>query len=211
MILSKKRPPTPEPFRVRSLAEADPAYATLLEKQGELRGTRSRLDAEESELLFRLSNAKPSDAPVNRRVAALLGDEVDETDPAADGLRARFTACQAERRDVDAALRVVEDRLRGARMTASKLITAEVEPEYRRRVAALGAALAETYAAHAAVEEIPMALQRADIAFTSAFTEGRATRVLGRPRDKQGRVAAFFQEAVKAGLVDAAVVPEALR
>lgn len=211
MILSKKRPPAPEPFRVRSLAEADPAYATLLEKQGELRSARSRLDAEESELLFRLSNDKPSDAPVNRRVAALLGDEVDESDPAADGLRARFTACQAERRDVDAALRVVEDRLRAARMAASKAITSEIEPEYRRRVAALGAALAAAYDAHAAVEEIPDALRRADIAFTHVFTDGRATRVLGRPRDEHGRVAAFFQEATRAGLVDASVVPEAFR
>ncbi len=77
--------------------------------------------------------------------------------------------------------------------------------------AALGAALAAAYAAHAAVEEIPAALQRADVAFTSIFTDGRATRVLGRPRDQQGRVAAFFREATKAGLVDAAVVPEALR
>ncbi|MGA0564468.1 hypothetical protein ACO2RV_18640 [Ancylobacter sp. VNQ12] len=208
MIL-KKRQTAPEPFRVRSLAEADPNYAAILEKQGELRSVRSRLDAEESEILFRLANDKPSDAPVNHRVAALLGDDVDEADPAADGLRARFTACQSERRDVDAALRVVDERLRAARGTASKLITADVEPEYRARVAALGAALAAAYDAHVSVEEIPAAMQRADVAFAPVFTEGRATRIFGQPRDKNGRVAAWFREAVKAGLVD--TVPEAFR
>lgn len=212
MILSKKRPTAPEPFRVRSLAEADPGYATLLEKQGELRAARSRLDAEEGELLFKLSNAKPSDAPVNRRVAALLGEEVDESDPAVDGLRARFTACQAERRDVDAALRVVEDRLRAARMAASRVIAGEAEPEFRRRASALALALAAAYEAHLAVEEVIDALQRADVAFVrSPFMDGRAVPLFGHTWDRQGRVAAWFREAVKAGLVEAGTVPEGLR
>ncbi|MCB4771802.1 hypothetical protein LGR54_24630 [Ancylobacter sp. Lp-2] len=205
MIL-KKRQAAPEPFKVRSLAEADPAYSALLEKQQELRTARSKLDAEEGDLLFRLANDKPADAPVNRRVAALLGDEVDESSPALDGLRARFAQCQAERRDVDAALRVVDDRIRAARGAASKTILTDVEPEWRRRVTALGAALAQAHAAHAAVEEIIDALQRADVAWgRPTFTDGRAVQIF------ETRVGAWFARAAAAGLIDRSTIPESLK
>ncbi|RTL95475.1 hypothetical protein EJV44_12255 [Ancylobacter aquaticus] len=205
-MIMKKRQPAPEPFRVRSLAEAEPGYSAVLEKQGDLRAARSRLDAEESDLLFKLSNPTPNAAITNNRVAKLLGDTVDDSDPAADGLRARFAACQAERRDVDAALRVIGDRLTATRAGASKTILSEAEPEYRRRVRELASALAQAYAAHVAVEEVINALQRADVAWVRpVFTDGRAVQLFG------ARVGAWFHGAAAAGLIDKATLPEGLR
>ncbi|UVC12882.1 hypothetical protein [Mesorhizobium onobrychidis] len=90
------------------LRQAEPAYAALAEKCANLRASISRLDAEESDLLGKLTSRtpKPSDG-MNSRVAEMLGETVNETDPLVDGIQARLREVNALRHDTRAALAIV--------------------------------------------------------------------------------------------------------
>ncbi|MBR0880972.1 MULTISPECIES: hypothetical protein [Bradyrhizobium] len=79
MALLKKKEAA-EPYRIPSLAEADPAYAALLLKQSDLYAPQSKLTSERRDLQKRIDESGATGPIVPARVVAeLLGDATDST------------------------------------------------------------------------------------------------------------------------------------
>ncbi|MGV1856190.1 hypothetical protein [Rhizobium rhizogenes] len=192
---------------VRSLADADPGYVAAKSLVDKLTGQRSKLDAEENDLLDRLRN-RPAVSEMTARVAALLGDEPPSEDAEPNGLRARLTAIAVERVDLQAALEHANQRLAVARYAASKTVCAEVRGEYSARVQRLAKALITAAAESAALDELSDALEREDIAWSGHLPPLRATRVVGHRGD---RVAGWLREAATTGFIKRTDIPKELQ
>lgn len=189
-FLSKK--PTPaEPFRVPSLANADPAYAALATKQAELHAEQAALRTERREL-ERTIAAEPR-KEYSSRVAELLGEQVDDvTMP-----RKRLAEVLGRERDVAAALEIVRQRLQVARSTASQAVCALARPEYARRVAAMVEAMLALDVAHKAYVDLVDDFVTEDISWTALVP--MTPTFLGNPRDTERQIARFVRDAKAAG------------
>lgn len=183
-LLTKNKPASaslaPATPRVRSLADADPNYATALALVRNLQGKKSALDTEETDLLFRIANEN-QDGPKaqSAKVAALLGDEHDDTLPVS-GPRARLTQIMGERRDLTAAMDIANARLLQARYAASRTICDEVEAEYTARVQAVAASLQSFVAAHAVLVAVTNELESKDIAWVGQLRPLRVDSLVDR-------------------------------
>lgn len=205
---TKNTPPTKAPTLQFSLADESPDFASIKEKIFDLKAREQKLDNDESAALGKL-NARPK-KPIdnmNRNVAALLGDTVDEADPLVDGLQKHLHQVQAQRRDVKAARSIAEQRLAAARYAASRVICARVLPEYRTRVGTLANALIAAARADADLRELTDALDLADVAWSGPLRPVPATRLLGERGDKVGR---WLKEAVAYELIQKSTIPSEL-
>jgi hypothetical protein len=193
------------------LRQAEPAYDALAEKCANLRASIGRLDAEESDLLGKLTSRTPKPADgMNSRVAEMLGETVDETDPLVDGIQARLREVNALRHDTRAALAIATERLQRARHEASKVICASVKDEYLARVRKLASALIEAHEANASLFEITTALDVGDVVWTGLLPPAPATRMLGAAYDRSNKVAIWLKDAAADGLIDKKSIPEGL-
>lgn len=201
---------TADPVPRFNLRDDDPTYATWDDKVRELKAQESKLDREESDLLGRLSSTRNPSDQVNRAVASLLGDEVNEADPAVDGLRQRLTALQAERRDVIAARAIAEQRRLHARHAASAKITARVAETYKKHVREMAASLIAAHQANKELWHLTGALNDANVMWVGALRPVPASRMLGEPNDPTNRVSSWLKEAAEYGLIDRKIIPEDL-
>lgn len=192
-LLKSKSSTTPAPFRVPSLAEADPSYGALVERRSELQSSHARLQAEVRELEQRLA-AEPVPA-FKPEVARLLG----ETAGAASTLGAQIRERQSQIAHHDAALRVIEQRLLDAEGAASLKVCEQSRPEYGRRVQAICRALQELDVAYQALEDLKNDFERENIRWT------RLTPLLptwaGSSKDPDSRISRYLREAKEAGYV----------
>ena len=148
----------PTAYRVPSLAECDPDhYGALIAKRLELHSTASearkaRKDAERT-------LAEDTSRDIRPSVAELLGDG-----PSAKA-RKRQVVTEARQRetDFDAALAVIEQRIRDARSTAVRKAITVVKPEFDRRLQALCEILAAADVAHKEFAEFCEELEDAEI------------------------------------------------
>jgi hypothetical protein len=115
MAPTMKKTAAAEQFRVPSLAEADPTYAALLQRQNELNERLSSLNKEGRDLDKRIAEQPKS--PHSAGVSRLLGDPED----AVPHLRKRRREVSGEITDVETALGVIAKRLAAARNVASKM------------------------------------------------------------------------------------------
>lgn len=189
---------------VRSLAEADPDYAKALELRASLRAKRDALDAEENRIRDALMRSTTSVATVPSAVAELLGDAPD---PEADvnGPNARLTAIARERVNLRAALEIAEQRLQAARFGASRVICAEVSPEYTERVKSLAAALVTANSAHMELLALIGEMNGQDIAWNGDMVPMQATTVFGH---NAGKLTTWLRSAKSAGYID--MIPKGL-
>lgn len=193
--------------KVRSLDSADAQFAAAKGLVARLRASAASLDAEESELLYRVSTRPPS-AEKTGRVAKLLGDEAPGEDDPPDGIRARLKAIAAERVDVRAALEIATQRLQAARFGASRVICDEVAPAYGETVKALAAALLAAHDAHEDLLSIIAALNREDVAWTGALAPMQAHAIFGH---NGSRLAGWLREAAGSGFIKSSEIPKELR
>ncbi|MER8637660.1 hypothetical protein [Mesorhizobium sp. M1365] len=209
-MFKKTTTKTPAPLRF-DLRQAEPAYDALAEKCANLRASISRLDAEESDLLGKLTRRtpKPSDS-MNSRVAEMLGETVDDTDPLVDGIQARLREVNALRQDTRSALAIATERLQRARHAASKVICAGARDEYLARVRTLADALIAAHQANVSLFEITTALDAADVVWTGLLPPAPANRMLGAAYDRSNRVAIWLKDAAADGLIDKKSIPEGL-
>lgn len=194
------------------LRQAEPAYDKAFELCANLRSSVAKFDNEESELLARLSSkaaAKPHNG-ISAKVAELLGETVNETDPLSEGIRARLAEINGLRRDTRAALDIATERLQRARHEASKVICANAKEDYLARVRRLADALIAAHDANAALYELSSALDTADVVWTGLLPPAPANRMLGAVHDRQNRVATWLKDAAEAGLIDKKSIPEGL-
>ncbi|MFD1701718.1 hypothetical protein ACFSCV_01755 [Methylopila henanensis] len=189
-----------EPFRAPSLDEVSPEYAALHERRLDLDEKKRSLDLERSEIMFALDNEPPKPEPTSR-VAALLGDEI--TGVPTSGKRARLTEIGREIADVDAALRILDERISAARGGASKTLCDQVRPMIKDRLETFVAHLAAAVSAAREVERAYDELDRSGAAWVGRIAPMRAAW-LAETRGPQ-----FAQQAFAAGLI--AEVPEALK
>jgi len=114
----------------------------------------------------------------------------------------------AEIAEIEGLLANTEGNLSSARLEASREICAEIEPEYRRRVEALGLALIAAAQAHSQYQELADKLNASDVAWSTL----RAMPF--RPvnaADNQSRLRFWLREAIEYGFINAAAVPVAWR
>lgn len=183
-----------EPFRVPSLAEASPEYATLLQKQADLLSRQSELNTERRAFEKQIA-AMPSDGQrVSSRVAELLGDPTDSSPM----LRKRSAEIRGELSALEEALEVIRRRLTDAKGPASSAICQTVRPEYGRRVAAVAKALEALALARADYDDLKNQFEAEDVAWSSLIP--LSLGFLGDPRD--GQIPRFMREVKEAGYVN---------
>ena len=139
MALLKK---STEPFRAPSLADASPDYATQLAKRVELQDLQSVRIRERRAL--EKSIAEDTSREIRPSISALLGDA-----PGTKALsRRRLAEVQSELTDIDAALVVVEQRIRDAHAKANRSACQAARPEFAKRIGAMVEAMKTLDAAH---------------------------------------------------------------
>jgi chromosome segregation ATPase len=191
---------------VRALEDADPAFASAKELLSKLKASLSAIDREEDDLRFRLSNRKPG-AEKTSRVAALLGEEVDDDNSAPDGVSERLKQLAGERVDLRAAIEIATQRLATARHSASKIICAEVREEYTVRVKAVTDTLIAAHQAHADLLELAEQLNDRNIAWTGSLPPMHATAIFGHD---SGRISGWLKDAANAGFIEQKSIPSEL-
>ncbi|HEY8577596.1 MAG TPA: hypothetical protein VIL88_14815 [Devosia sp.] len=197
MGLLSKKPAAVEPnYRVPSLQEVDDEYGVLLERRSALQTTHARLQAEIRQCQDELGR-QPAPA-FKPEVAELLGEDAGS----ASTLRTQIREKTAQVAHHDAALQVIEDRLRQAVGAASLKVCEQVRPEYGRRVQQVCRALLALESAYAELDTLKNDLEREDVQWTR-LTPMLPT-FLGPLRDPDNRIARYLREAKDAGYWDVA-------
>lgn len=180
-----------EPFIVPSLSDASPDYAALIAKKTELQAKHSELTRERRTLEKAIAADTSRETPV--RVAELLGDE-----PGSKSLnRRRIAEIASVASDIDAAIRVIDQRIRDAKGAASQLVCAATRPEYGRRVKAMVDAAKLLDAAHKHYDELRFQFEAEDVAWGSLIP--MTPSFLGGSNEPDRRLARFVREAEAAG------------
>lgn len=192
---------------VRSLSDAAADYAAAKDLLTKLRASLTKLDREDDDIRFRLFNRKPGAEKTNR-VAALLGEAVDDDNVAPDGLTARLREIASERVDLRAAIEIAQQRVSAARHGASKIICAEVRADYAARVVRIAKALVEAAEANTSLVDLVNDLEREDVAFTGYLAPMQATTFVGFRGE---RVAAYLRDSVAAGFIEKNEIPKELQ
>ncbi|RAZ83200.1 hypothetical protein DPM33_32985 [Mesorhizobium hawassense] len=172
-------------FHVPSLAEADTEYAAIESRLAEL-VEQHALAHHEVAALEDDMRARPAPR-IRSGVAELLGDVVDTT---LHQRPAKLKDLRQRVADLEAATKIMRDRLKDRRSAASLAACAMVREEYGRRVAKACAALEAFVTANAEAEKVLDSLEREDVGITylpsmrplSAFTESLGRYILDAQR-----------------------------
>lgn len=133
-MFAKKKPAA---VAFPSLAEVEPGYAALIDKQRALRSEINALTREADEIRFSVEN-DPHVAEVDASAAELLGDLVVT---ATSSRLERLTDIQRQVNARSAALRILGPRLHDAEVGASKKVRAAAVGTYRDKLAVLARSL----------------------------------------------------------------------
>ena len=169
----------------------DAEYKSLVERRAALHDQQARLRTERKRLEREIADAPAT--TYSAGVAALLGEDQDST----SGQRARLAAMRREESDIDTAVGVVARRIAERQGPASRAVVAQCRTEYRRRVAAVVAALQTVQAARAEYDDLRDQFEANDIAWTSLGP--LSLGFLGDQRD--GHIDRLVQDAREAGYV----------
>jgi len=203
-----------KPFRLADLPdprELTPDLRKIYEDEvrfgAELKSLRVRLTDLASSRSSR--GPRPPSDPQDVRVAVMLGDaDVPSprsgTDIEIDNVRQRIS-------DIERAIAILASRRRAAIDAAGVPIVAAIQPEYRRRVRALGEALIAAHGAHLAMYEVTDALGDRGISWGGQLGVHFADQILGSPRDSYGQLAYWLYEVADAGIIDKGEIPAELR
>ncbi|MBM7045226.1 hypothetical protein [Rhizobium lusitanum] len=192
---------------VRSLEDADASYASAKDLLTRLRASLSALDREADDIRTRLAS-RPVAAEKTSRVAALLGESVDDDNVAPDGVSARLKAIAGERVDLRAAIEIAAQRLATARHAASKTICTEIKSDYSARVKAVADTLVAAHQAHAELLELSEQLNDRDIAWSGILPPMHAHAIFGHDG---GRISGYLHDAVQAGFIEKKSIPVELQ
>lgn len=146
------------------------------------------------------------DTETAERIARLTGEE-----PSGVGEHlSRLPVLTAEASDLSAAISVLESKIACERVAVSKQICERVEPEYRKRVAAICSALIELNARMADYASMVGDLQSNDIAW-AGYLRPMGVQFVDRANDRAGPVASYLREAVAYKMIDRSLVPPELK
>ena len=178
-------------YQVPAPETLDSDLADLLARQSAMQ-IESGANATE---MRRLEKAIAADKTPEVRpgVAELLGDPVSGK----AGMRAELARLRGRQRDLDAAQEAIRGRLRDARSKASIAVCEHARPEYRRRVAAIVAALEALKAAREDYHLLIDAFEANDVSWTRLVPVSLGW--MGDRRD--GHIERFIKDAREAGHV----------
>lgn len=188
---------------IPTLVNSLPEFADLTKKRIELRSEDAKVDKSIEELLAaRRTNYKPRlSAERDGRIASLLGDE---TLPSLAQDQSRYSELISRKTDITRALEILEDRIAGARMKASKVATDKLKPDYLKSLTSLATVLVALHNAIAEHNAFRNAIQAEDI--SSAFLPQ-----FSLPERFTSRVGPLLQEAAADGVIAKADLPKELR
>ncbi|UPK40110.1 hypothetical protein IVB18_24505 [Bradyrhizobium sp. 186] len=194
MVLLKKKEAAE--YRIPSLADADPMYAALLQKQADLYALQSKLNGELRDIQKQIDAAGGAGPRVPVRVAELLGDEADS----APMLGKQAADIRAKLADVETAIEIVRRRLSDAKGPASQAVCRLVKPEYGKRVAAVAKALEALAEARTGYDDLRNQFDVEDVAWGSLIP--LSLGFLGDPSGDGGQIPRFMRDVREAGYVD---------
>lgn len=178
-------------YRVPTLEESSDVYAALKTKKVEMSNEMSASVTERRGLEKQI--AADTSREVRPAIAELLGDA-----PSGKALsRRRVAELKQREADLEAALRIVDQRLSDAHTEASRASCAVVRPEFAKRVGAMVEAMKALDTAHQSFEELCRDLEAEDIRY------GQLGQVkpfyLGDATDPARRIVSYIREAEAAG------------
>ncbi|TIS53032.1 MAG: hypothetical protein E5W91_32680 [Mesorhizobium sp.] len=178
-------------YHVPTLEESSDVYAALRTKKLEINNEMSAAVTERRGLEKAI--AADTSREVRPAIAELLGDA-----PSGKALsRRRVAELKQREADLEAALRIVDQRLTDAHTEASRAACAKVRPEFAKRVGAMIEAMKALDAAHLSFEELCRDLEAEDIRYG---TLGQVKPYfLGDAHDGSGRIANYLKEAREHG------------
>ncbi|TIO04097.1 hypothetical protein [Mesorhizobium sp.] len=175
-----------EPFIVPSLAEANSVYGELLAKRIDLNSVMSGRVAEQRRLEKEI--AADTSREVRPSIAALLGDA-----PGSKALnRKRLAEVNSEIKDIESAMRILEQRIKDAHTAANRDACAILKPEFDKRIAAMVNAMRVLDAAHRDFDDLCGAAEAEDIRVAHIAPK---PFFLGGAREADRRIAAYIREA----------------
>ena len=189
-----------------TLSDVSPEYAALVARRDELQAEQHGHRTELAEISRAISAAAPATDRAARAARVIDGDQASLS--VAD-LQQRRGGHQRRLADLDAALEVLDDRIREARMTASAIIRDRVEPQHRALVRTICDRLLALHDASRAYHEFVTELNDGQVAWSALRPMFPA--FLGDPRSAQGVVAIYLAEAANYGFIPAASIPAKLR
>ncbi|MCA0000927.1 MULTISPECIES: hypothetical protein [unclassified Mesorhizobium] len=174
-----------------TLEECSDVYAVLKTKKAEINSGMSAAVAERRGLEKAI--AADTSREVRPAIAELLGDA-----PSGKALsRKRVAELKQLEGDLEAAQRIVDQRISDAHTEASRAACAAVRPEFANRVVAMVEAMKVLDAAHQSFEDLCRDLEAEDIRYG---TLGQMKPFfLGDAKDGSGRIANYLKEAREAG------------
>lgn len=180
-------------YIVRGLTEVDDVFAGLVQHRVKLQADLSTVATERKESEKDL--AADTSPEISETVSALLGDGPG----AKAGKRKRVLEAKQREADLNAAIVVIEQRIRDAQVPANRAACAAVKPEFAKRVAVMADAMKALDVAHQSFAELCLDLEAEDISYGSL---GQFKPFwLGDARDAQRRIATYIKEAAEAGYV----------
>jgi hypothetical protein len=192
-------------FRIPTLTEIAPDVAALIAQRDDLRGRAVTARHKDLELARSspVEGAPPNDQQI--RVAALLGESQP---PPTKSAREQRTEFAREIADLELAATMLDGQIRSKIAAAAVMAREAVEPEFKRRVRDVCAALIAAHSANGRLRQITTAME--DAGFTTGNWNQWFPDLLGHPNDNNGRVSHYLREACKAGLIDRSHIPTEL-
>ena len=181
-------------------------YRALTHKRAELMARQKVVEAELNAIREAISarTYRPLQ-PSDRRVAAILGDDLGPNPVD----REQLSALSQEADDLRRALDEISRRIIAARQVVSRQICAGVAPEHARLVRNICLALIEAHKANVAYRALADQLNARDVMWCGDLFPMHPG-MLGDARDSHSRLAFYLREAVEHGMFDAADIPPEL-
>jgi hypothetical protein len=190
-----------------TLRDVHREYADNEDKIAELKAKLRLAEMEAAPLRELVKKVSQGDAEQSDRVARLLGSDSNQGNSVAQD-RSRLIQLEQEIKDIDIALGVVNGALAKAKHVASVKVCKEIEPEHRRRAAAICNKMIELHSAVAAYHELADAINHGGVQW--GFTPVHPHRI-GHPNDRSSYIATYLGEAVQLGNFAAEDVPAAIQ
>jgi hypothetical protein len=189
-----------------TLSEVSPEYAALVQRRDELQAEQAGLRTDLAEIGRAIGAAAPATDRAARAARVIDGDQAGLS--LAD-LRERSGAHQRRLADLDAAIEVLDGRIRESRMAASAMIRDRIEPQHRALVRTICDRLLALHEASRAYHEFATELNDGQVAWSDLRPMFPA--FLGDPGSAQSSVAIYLAEAANYGFIPAASIPAKLR
>lgn len=192
----------PKPIEVPKLKDVSSEIGEIENRRDAIAALITKKEAERAALIAAHDESAANGANALDRAAVLLGEAPAKVAP---DRKKRLVELAGEIRDLRAAIDLLNAQWRQAKSRASAIVRARVEPEYRRRVQALCAALIDAHRANTELKALTDSLEANEVEWSGLGVVSNHT--LGHPRDRYSHLAMDLRDAARLGLFEKREIP----